>query len=226
MEIAELVLEYLKAVVTFPVLLAGLAIYFRQEFRGILGRVARIRLPGGGEVEISQLDRSRDEIRHALPAEPELLEAGASSMGAGQVVETEGGVAGTSGAVGVGEDVAGGTPSENEAETLRQQVRAMTEAAAMWEFRYLNRFLVRRTQLMLQWFADREDFPPTLLSYDALFSDSIPDARERTAVLDALLQHHLVQRVDGLLKISNKGKLFLQWRGPLPDLPEPLPDDS
>ena len=65
MEIAKLVLEYVKAVLS-PQVVAGVAALIflgslKEDIRGLLRRIAKIRLPGGSELSTSQVERASEE---------------------------------------------------------------------------------------------------------------------------------------------------------------------
>src|SRR5689334_5619360 len=70
-----IVLEYLKVILTGPVVAGGitlaLAAIFRSEVRSLMGRVAHIKLPGGGELSTSQFENSQAAFAPAAKA-PEL----------------------------------------------------------------------------------------------------------------------------------------------------------
>ena len=61
MEIAKVVLEYLRVLLTGPVLYSIVAVVFictfKEDIKALLLRVAKIRLPGGTEVDAPQSSR-------------------------------------------------------------------------------------------------------------------------------------------------------------------------
>jgi hypothetical protein len=73
MEIAKLVLEYVKALV-WPVVVLALSFYFRNEIKKILARVRKAVLPGGVSVdlqeEVQEVKKLSEKVESvALPAE-------------------------------------------------------------------------------------------------------------------------------------------------------------
>ena len=66
MEVAKLVLEYLKVFLSTQIVagavVAACLLLFRPEFRSLLNRIAKIKLPGGTEVSTSQIERSSEEL--------------------------------------------------------------------------------------------------------------------------------------------------------------------
>lgn len=102
-----------------------------------------------------------------------------------------------------------------EAEQLR---------ARLWEYRFLNYFLVPTTQRVLD--ALVAHGKRTTVSYvDAELIAVIHDPNERTAILAALLDHHLLQRSGEQIEVTEKGREYQKWRGPLPPLPPPKPEN-
>lgn len=159
MDTATLILEYLKVLLSGPVVAGGVVLIvtakFKKDIQALLARKFRVRFPGG-EFEASQLER----------------EASSAETG----------------------------PAENE--------------ARLWEYRYLNLYLVRGTQLVLDWFATLAS-PMSPELYDTFLTPWVPDVREREAIRHALETHHLVGRTEGGLVITSKGRDYRNWRGPL-----------
>lgn len=88
----------------------------------------------------------------------------------------------------------------------------------LWEYRYLNYFLVRKTQLVLDWLTNFNQ-PVTANLYDSVWIPSIHNANERQIILNVLQAHHLIQ-IDqlGLIGLTAKGREYIEWRGALPGL--------
>lgn len=191
MEIANLVLEFIKVILSAPVI-AGvvvlrLAMIFRAEISSFLGRLFSVKLPGF-DMEASQAQRLRLE-----PAAPASIDPPAPSA-------------------------ANPSPGDHAL-----AARAENHAAKLWEFRYINMLLVRKTQFVLDWINSCR-LPPTISIYNARYLTSIPEAFERRAVLEVLERHELVEfTAEGLMKMTQKGKDYLEFRGPIPPLDEPPP---
>jgi len=90
--------------------------------------------------------------------------------------------------------------------------------AFLWEYRYLNLFLARSTQLVLDWLGTLQQ-PISVNLLDSHLQAYIVDAQERVAILTALQNHHLILIQNNLVQITPKGREYLQWRGPLPAAP-------
>lgn len=196
MEIAKVVLEYVKVLLAWPTVAGLVALVFmgifRQELRELIGRVFSIKFPGGGEVLASQREKLREETapRNQPPQVPT------------QQIELPPGI----------------TLTTEQAQQVVQLVQSERANAALWEYRYLNLYLVRSTQAVLDWFATLPQ-PISLLLVDSHLQAFVPDANERVAILQALQSHHLVQRTGDLFAITHKGREYLQWRGPLLPVP-------
>jgi hypothetical protein len=71
---AQLVLEYLKVLFSAPMLAAVVAFtvlaLFREDIKALLLRFAKIRLPGGTEVSISQAAKLEEAPEKPLPKPP------------------------------------------------------------------------------------------------------------------------------------------------------------
>lgn len=182
MEIAKLVLEYFKVFLSTPVI-GGLVaivalIFLGGEIKALIQRIAKIRLPGGSEVSTSQIEKAIEAPSgRADPPNP---------IGGSPVLETD-------------------NPTAQDFQRLKQHFDAERIRAFLWEYRYLNFFLVRHTQQFLDWLIGLQN--PTTVPH------------ERQAVLNALLTHHLIQLNGELIEVTPKGREYVQWRGPLLPLP-------
>jgi len=199
MEIAEIVLAYLTVlfsaapVAGFVILCA--VFVFRSQLEDLIGRIGRIKLPGGGELTTLQQVRTAADEKGKLPDVPD---------------ESD---------VGVPEGVA---LSGDDLNRVVQAIKHERANAYLWEYRYLNLYLVRSTQTVLDWLAGLT--PPISAGLvDNQLQTWISDANERTAILGALANHHLIQVQGGLIDVTPKGREYLEWRGPLPPLPQNTP---
>lgn len=196
MEIAHLILEYLRVILSAPVIAGAVAITFLCLFRGgisaLIDRVFRIRFPGG-ELFASQQQRAQAGIapQEQPPALPQ-----------GQQVELPANI----------------TLTPQQAQQVVHLIQSERATAALWEYRYLNFFLARSTQLVLDWLGTLQQ-PISVNLIDSYLQSFIVDAQERVAILTALQNHHLVTIVNNLVQITPKGREYLQWRGPLPATP-------
>lgn len=186
-----LVLEYLKVLLSAPVLFSLVLIIFirgfKTELRNLVNRIASIKFPGGAEVNTPQplndvsskfVPTPTIEFNQSLPA---------------------------------------GLTKDQET-TITHLIKSHIANSYLWEYRYLNFFLVRKTQLVLDWLTTFNQ-PVTANFYDSVWILSIPDANERRIILEALQAHHLIQINElGMIELTPKGKEYIEWRGPLPEV--------
>jgi hypothetical protein len=71
---------------------------------------------------------------------------------------------------------------------------------------------VPSTQHVLDWFASITA-PVSLSLFDTLWLPTIPAAKERKAILDALEKHYLIAIVNELISVTPKGHEYIEWRG-------------
>ncbi|MBI1748052.1 MAG: hypothetical protein HYR55_15905 [Acidobacteria bacterium] len=190
METARLVLEYLKAILS-PWVMAGAVLLvflarFREDIRALLGRVAFIKLPGGAELSIPQLQRATDAM---------LGESATSVLPAASAVPLPEGLHLT----------------QEQAKAITEAFKAERAKAYLWEYRYLNYFLAPNTQRVLEWL-DLLPERTTRSTYDAWWLPVIPSAEERSVILSALETHHLLVFNGDLIEVTAKGHEYLDWR--------------
>jgi hypothetical protein len=181
----ELILEYLKVILTWPAVTAVVVLWcvkrFGSQIGDLLTRLATIRLPGGTELSIPQLPSAPEKKgAEVLPEVPKEDEPAAPDVGA-------------------------------PAEVVQQKLNAERARAYLWEYRYLNLFLVAKTQRVLEWFGTLT-VATTPATYDTFWTTAIPEPAQRQTVLAVLESHYLVVSNDGLLTISEKGREYLEWR--------------
>ena len=193
MEIAKLALEYLKAFLS-PQMITGIVIIFffitfRLQIGELIKRISKINLPGGGNIDTpSQAEKAKEE---PLTDNPPLPASESSTK----------------------------TSSSNSTQSTGGKAQDLINSehvnALLWEYKYLNYFLVQNSQKVLDWFIA---LPAgvTVSLFDTIWMQAIPQAEERAAILAALENHHLIQSNNGLLEITDKGKDYLKIRGPLP----------
>ena len=191
----EIVLEYLRVFLSSQVVVGVVAIVFivlfRVQIRGLIERIATIRVPGG---ELTMTQSSKLTAEAARPEElPEVSRQEVATVPASMQLTPE---------------------QQTQIQELFQAERAR---AFLWEYRYLNYFLVRHTQEVLDWLAQLQTRPTEQL-FDSVWLPRIPSPNERQAVLDALQQHQLIFVENGLIEVTPKGHEYRGWRGPLPPL--------
>ncbi|MFA5315840.1 MAG: hypothetical protein WC369_00240 [Dehalococcoidales bacterium] len=195
MEIGNLVLEFVKVILSPQVIGGAVAIIFFRQFRedikALMLRIATIRLPGGGELSTSQVERT---------SESSVSEKAEASVPPGEA------------SVALPQNI---TLTPDEAKQISEIFQAERTRAYLWEYRYLNYFLVLNTQRVLDWLASLKE-RTTYLLYDSFWMPFIPSAAERKAIINALESHQLIQLTGGLVEVTPKGHEYIEWRGPLP----------
>lgn len=186
-----LALEYLKVLLSAPVLFSLVLIIFirsfKTELRNLVNRIASIKFPGGAEVNTPQ--PLNDASNKSVPT---------------PTIEFN-------------QSLPAGLTKDQET-TITHLIRSHIANSYLWEYRYLNFFLVRKTQLVLDWLTTFNQ-PVNGSFYDSVWIPSIPDANERRIILEALQAHHLIQINElGMIELTPKGKEYIEWRGPLPEL--------
>jgi len=195
LETSKIILDYVKVLTTSQIIYGAIALtflfLFRKAIRTLIGRIARIKLPGGGELSTPQRlrsseDKSNEVEKISVPSEdllPSNLEL---------------------------------TPEQMK--EIDEIFRAESAKAALWEYRYLNYFLVPQTQRVLDWLLSLS-VRTTISMFDSFWMPIIPEANERKAIVNALQTHHLIMLTGELIEVTPKGKEYIQWRGP--ELPPP-----
>lgn len=199
MEYAKLILEYLKVLLTAPVLFSSVAILFiilfKEDIKALILRIAKIKLPGGTEVSTTQSNQlAVEESRLSTP--PDINS---------QVT-----------IIGLPTDL-----THQQRIVVEQQIRAHIATAYLWEYRYLNYFLVRGTQRVLDWLVGLPQ-ATTYAYFDAVWLPIIPSANERRAIINALQTHHIIELQSDqseMIVVTPKGREYQEWRGVLPPLP-------
>lgn len=108
------------------------------------------------------------------------------------------------------------TVSPAQLQTLEEAFAAERARAFLWEYRYLNYFLARSSQRVLDWLAGLS-VRTTVGTFEAFWLPILPIAQERQAIVTALQAHYLIVLAGELIEVTPKGREYLQWRGPLPD---------
>lgn len=186
MQTAPLVLEYLKVILSAPVVAGVVAMTFIFKFqsglRGLINRIAHIKFPGGGELSAPQLPPEPAPKGPPLP---------------GPVEEEQ--------------PLLPAALTDQQVSAVKELFDAERARAYLWEYRYLNLFLAPVTQEVLEWFGTLTT-RTSLAMADALWTSRIPDPEQRRIILAVLEAHHLVQREGELLAITPKGREYLEWK--------------
>ena len=190
METSKIILDYVKVLtssqIIYGVTALAFLLLFREAIRALIGRIARIKLPGGGELSTPQSLRTSEE----KPDEVEKINIHSDDLLPSNLELTP----------------------EQVAE-IDEIFKAERAKAALWEYRYLNYFLVPQTQRVLDWLSSLS-VRTTISMFDSFWMPIIPEANERKAIINALQTHHLILLTVELIEVTPKGKEYIQWRGP------------
>ncbi len=193
----HLVLEYLKVLLSTQVV-AGIVSFailwiFRDDLKALFARIAKIRFPGGTEFLTSQTAKLEDAPDNkSLPKPPQQDSASLAALP--------------------------DSLTTSQSEEVTRLLEAERARSYLWEYRYLNYFLVYHTQQVLDWFSSL----PTRTSlsyYDAAWLPAIPSMEERKNIINALQAYCLIRIDNGLVEVTPKGKEYIRWRGIPPHPP-------
>ena len=147
---SELALGYLRVLLSAPpmtvVVVIVLVCVFRSDLKAIMSRIATIRFPGGELSTTSQIDRQEKTGPDELPP---------GSTGQNTALPE------------------GLTHSPEQQELMRDFIQAQQSTSRLWEYRYLNFYFVRNTQLVLDWLASLQN-RPSIEMFHALWLPAIP----------------------------------------------------
>jgi hypothetical protein len=164
---------------------------FKEEIRSLLMRRFKIKLPWGGEVSASQVEKTNEELP-ARGEQPPVTPPDAPRLPQNLTFTPE------------------------QIKTVEEAFAAERARATLWEYRYLNCFFARNTQRVLNWLASL-NIRTTLSMFDSFWLPLIPSAEERRTIINVLEAHDLIALKGDIIEVTPKGRDYLQWRGPLPD---------
>lgn len=183
MAVAQIVLEYLKVFLTAPVMAGAVALTFIIIFREqVSGLIARL-----ATIRVPGGELSAPQ----LPGTPATAPTNLPDIPPG--------------------DEPALPPAIADTAELQERFNAERARAYLWEYRYLNLFLVPASQRVLEWFASLGE-RPTYAMYYSYWTTVIPDPSQRSTIISVLESHFLVQRQNDLLEITPKGREYLEWR--------------
>lgn len=113
---------------------------------------------------------------------------------------------------------AGAQLTSDQVADIAAQFLGLRQQSTFWEYRYLNYFLVHRTQLTLDWLIDRQAKGQltTRGYYEAESAARVVSPGERAAVLQAMEAHSLIRADKELLLVTEKGLDYASRRGQIP----------
>ena len=116
-------------------------------------------------------------------------------------------------------DLPEGHISLEQQELVRSFIQAQQATIRHWEYMYLKDYLVLDTHRVLAWLNPQNS--TSIDVFNAYWWPVIPIAKSRENTILALQNHYLITVRDVMIEITDKGRDYLQWRGPLPYIPSP-----
>jgi len=98
---------------------------------------------------------------------------------------------------------------EEENAKLKSVLAWQTKQSKIWEFNFLNYFLVDHTKKVLAWLS--QSGPTAIGTYQSAWMKQILSARERETVLQALVGHLLIEEEYGQVSVTAKGQEYVEW---------------
>ncbi len=216
----ELLVDYLAIFFSWPVAAVFIAILMVRIFRGEIGQWLQHLAIRRGETEVysrqpsSSLDDTdekpspvedsdsgpRDDLSEPTDREPSKISAPIAGPSDEKVK--------------IDEEIA----------RLKFALERQMKQSKLWEFSYLNLFLIDYTKKVLVWLSNSG--PTATGTYHSAWMKQIPSGNERNTVLGALTHHLLVEGKDGQISVTDKGKEYIDWAN-LPAMltvPPPSPE--
>ena len=111
-------------------------------------------------------------------------------------------------------DLPEGHISLEQQELVRSFIQAQQATIRLWEYMYLKDYLVLNTHRVLAWLNLQNSTSIDL--FNAYWWPVIPIAKSRGNTILALQNHYLITvRDEVMIEITDKGRDYLKWRGPL-----------
>jgi hypothetical protein len=201
MGINQIILEYLRVILSWPLLTFILLIIFLFKFaNSIKVFLENLRSLKAGPFEFSQQQKPPEEINKKI--EDKLEESGITltKEQLKQIEETF--------------ETLSKEKQNKEFQISKQGevIRYLAERAELYEFLYLNLYLVYNSKIALFWFVNPSTKDNFIYSFP-LPPQIVNQTAEKEAIFTVLLSNGLIEQ-DGLLfKISEKGKRFLKFLG-------------
>ncbi len=195
-----LLLKYLKVLLSSHVVIGVVAFiifcFLRKNIKGLIDRIIKITIPGGGGIQTHQMPKiepykkniEKENIVEPIPEELKEIADNNSKL------------------------------SKDLLDKIINIFKIEKTKTYLWEYNYLNLFLVSSTQKILD-FIVGSNFNSINLSYiDTLITQIAPNfpIEEKKVIVEVLKSHHLIT-VDNneFVNATPKGKEYVQWRGPL-----------
>ena len=204
-EIVEIILEYIKTFLSWPVVFLITALIFifkfKESIKLFLENIASIKV---GPFEASQRQSKVPEKKIEDQITENLQEQGItlSKEQIQQIDEAFSNLAKEK------------ETKEQENASKDQTIKYFAERAEIYEFAYLSLYLVYNSKLALSWFNNQISNSSTKENFTAQFPvhpQIINPLAEKEAIFNALLVNGLLEQNGILFKVSEKGTRFLRY---------------
>lgn len=199
----SLLIEYLKIFISLPAVILLIFLLFITKFSSAIDYFIRnaVIKYGGAEVRSQQVKNiSSDEKYTSEKSEKDIIklskqDALAISEGINEIENTK----------------------KNQQQTINQLhdlIKKLASRSEFFEFKYLSKFLVPNTQLVLRDLITNPPITKDLLINKISVSKTIADPKcEQIAIYDALLTNGLIIENNSIITVSKKGYRFLKFIG-------------
>ena len=162
---------------------------FKKEIKSYIDRIAKVKTPGGGEVSTPQQDKKTEKefIDNSAPLDPAKEDEKIPS-----------------------------TLNDTELEQVKDLLSAERTRAYIWEYNYLNYFLVPTTQHILDWLSACTT-PVSTSLFHTFWTPIVSKPTERDTILSVLENHYLIIIENDLIAVSPKGEEYIGFRGKMPE---------
>lgn len=203
-EIVEIILEYIKVFISWPVVFLIVALIFifkfKESIKLFLENMASIKV---GPFEASQIQTKIPEEKIEDQLTENLQEKGII-LSQEQVQKLD--------------EVFNNLSKEKETKEQEiadkeQAIKYFAERAELYEFAYLSLYLVFNSKLALLWFYNQTSNTSTKENFNSQFilnNPVINPFAEKEAIFNALLVNGLLEQNGSLFKTSEKGTRFLK----------------
>lgn len=201
MSINQIILEYLRVILSWPTIVLLLGIIFLFKFsHSIRGFLRKLRFFKAGSFEFSQQQSLQQEVEKKV--EEKLEESGITlnQEQLKQIQETF--------------ETLSKEKGDKEVRITQQEgvIRYWFERAELFEFSYLNLYLAYNSKIALFWLMNPSTKDNFIYSFQ-LPPQIVNQIAEKEAIFNALLSTGLIEQDGFLFKISEKGKRFLKFLG-------------
>ncbi len=204
-EIAEIILEYFKAFLSWPVVFLVVALVFifkfKESIKFFLENIASIKV---GPFEASQRQSKVPEEKIEDQITENLQEQGIT-LSREQIQQIDEAF----------NNLTKEKETKEQENTSKDQViKYFAERAEIYEFAYLSLYLVYNSKLALVWFNNQISNSSTKENFTAQFPirpQIVNPLAEKEAIFNALLVNGLLEQNGILFKVSEKGTRFLRY---------------